>query len=101
LQLTREFREENLDTPSDPWLRDVMQTKNTILYAAQGTRNQYIRRCMTENLTETAQKDFRQLASTADGSDTQGLNKMDVGIQSGDVDMYSSQAYVSPTVLLY
>jgi len=56
---------------------------------------------MTENLTETAQKDFRQLASTADGSDTQGLNKMDVGIQSGDVDMYSSQAYVSPTVLLY
>jgi hypothetical protein len=85
LQLTREFRRENLDTPSDPWLRDVMQTKNTVLYAARGTREQYLRRRMTVHLMET-QDSSQQTTSNIEQVDAQVLDMMDVDMQSDNIE---------------
>ena len=58
-----------------------MQTKNTVLYAAQGTCEQYLRWRITEH-SETADED--------------GLSRMDIQ----DNDMGSAETNVSPTILL-
>jgi hypothetical protein len=62
-----------------------MQTKNTVLYAAHGTREQYLRQCMTVHLIKT-QDSSQQTTSNIEQVDAQVLDMMDVDMQSDNIE---------------
>jgi hypothetical protein len=90
-----EFREENLDDPFDPWKQDLMQTKNTVLFAARGTREQYLRRRVLHDVTEYHMEAIYH--HNVDDVDTPALETRDVIALDVDIqdDNVSAELIVS------